>query len=64
MVPRVRTWPFLLISLGQSPRLKGERKIRPFVWPDNVLLILPWETIQCVRQCVRVGVCVGSIPPF
>lgn len=41
--------PFLQ---SQSPRLKGEGKIRPFVWLDNVLLTLPWE--------ITASVCVGA----
>lgn len=48
---------------------RGGREIRPFVWPDNVLLILPRESIHRVnaqRRCVCgcVCQCVGFIPPL
>lgn len=45
---------------SQSPRLKGERKIRPFVWLDNVPLTLPWEITPCVCVCLCPCVCIES----
>lgn len=48
------TWGHGLFSsflLANHPDWKGESKIRPFVWLDNVQLILPWVT-QYVCVCV------------